>query len=168
MGKEHETIFLKALEENQQRLFRICLIYSKDREDAKDLFQEVLVRVWQSTATFKGKSSFGTWMFRIALNVCLQFKTKRTKNESRLIKLDSITIANFRSVEKVEEPNEKLKHLRKCIKNLKKSDKVIIALYLEELAYKEISSILGITENNVAVKIKRIKSKLLNCINEIS
>ena len=168
MRKEHETIFLNALEENQQRLFRICLIYSKDREDAKDLFQEVLVHVWQSMSTFKGKSSFSTWMFRIALNVCLQFKSKHTKNQRRLIKLDSVTIANLRSEEKIEEPNKKLKHLRKCIKNLKEGDKAIIALYLEELAYREISSILGLTENNVAVKIKRIKSKLLNCINDIS
>lgn len=166
MRKEHETIFLNALEENKQRLFRICSIYSKDSEDAKDLFQEVLVRVWQSMNTFKGKSSFGTWMFRIALNVCLQFKSKNTKNQSRFIKLDSVTIANFGSEDKIEEPNENLKHLRKCIKNLNEGDKAIIALYLEELAYKEISNILGLSENHVAVKIKRIKLKLLNCINE--
>ncbi len=168
MGKDHETIFLNAIEENQQRLFRICSIYSKDSEDTKDLFQEVLVHVWRSMATFKGKSSFDTWMFRVALNVCLQFKSKHTKSQSLLIKLDSVTIANFSLKEKVEEPNEKLKYLRKCIKNLRESDKAIIALYLEELAYREISSILGLTENNVAVKIKRIKSKLLNCINELS
>ncbi|WP_299209347.1 sigma factor [uncultured Dokdonia sp.] len=55
MRKERETIFLTALEENQEKLFRICSIYSKDHEDAKDLFQEVLVHVWRSIATFKGK-----------------------------------------------------------------------------------------------------------------
>lgn len=168
MRKEHETIFLDALEENQQRLFRICSIYSEDSEAAKDLFQEVLVHVWRSMASFKGESSFGTWMFRIALNVCLRFKSKYTKNQSRFIKLDSVTIANFRSEEKPEEPDEKLASLRKCLKNLNEGDKAIIALYMEELAYKEISSILGLTENNVAVKVKRIKSKLMNCINEIS
>ncbi len=104
MRKEHETVFLNALEENQQRLFRICSIYSKDSEDAKDLFQEVLVHVWRSMDTFKSKSSFGTWMFRIAPNVCLQFKSKHTKNQSRLIKLDSVTIANFSSEEKILSP----------------------------------------------------------------
>ena len=166
MSKEHETIFLIALEENKQKLFRVCSIYSKDSEDAKDLFQEVLVHVWRSMATFKGNSSFGTWMFRIALNVCLQFKSKYTKNQNRFIKLDSVTIANFGSEEKIEEPIENLKRLRKCIKKLNDGDKAIIALYLEELAYKEIASILGLTENHVAVKIKRIKLKLLNCINE--
>ncbi|MGB5437053.1 MAG: sigma-70 family RNA polymerase sigma factor [Maribacter sp.] len=167
MRKENETIFLNAFEENKEKLFRICSIYSKDPEDAKDLFQEVLVHVWRSMATFKGNSSLSTWMFRIALNVCLRFKNKHTKNQHRFIRLDSITIANFGSEERNGGENEKLIGLRKCVKKLNDGDKAIVALYLEGLAYREISNILGLSENNIAVKVKRIKSKLLNCINDI-
>lgn len=167
MRKERETIFLNALEENQEKLFRICSIYSKDHEDAKDLFQEVLVHVWRSMATFKSNSSLSTWMFRIALNVCLRFKNKYTKNQNRFIRLDSLTIANLGSEERNEGENEKLIALRKCVKRLNDADKAIVALYLEGLAYREISNILGLSENNIAVKVKRIKSKLLNCINEL-
>ena len=165
MKKEQETIFLKALELNQEKLFRICSIYSKDDEDAKDFFQEVLVHIWRSMSTFKANSSIGTWMFRVALNVCLRFKSKHTKNQNRFIRLDSITIANFGYEENSEGENEKLNSLRKCVKELNEADKAIVALYLEGIAYKEISSILGLSENHIAVKIKRIKSKLLNCIN---
>lgn len=167
MRKEPKTIFLNALEENQEKLFRICSIYSEDEEDAKDLFQEVLVHVWRSMGTFKGNSTIGTWMFRVALNVCLRFKSKHTKNQNRFIRLDSITIANFGSEENSEVENEKLNSLRKCVKELNEADKAIVALYLEGIAYKEISSILGLSENLIAVKVMRIKSKLLNCINEI-
>ncbi len=167
MRKERETIFLNALEENQEKLFRICLIYSNDHEDAKDLFQEVLVHVWRSMATFKGNSSLSTWMFRIALNVCLRFKSKHTKNQNRFIRLDSMTIENFGTEERNEGENEKLISLRKCVKQLNESDKAIVALYLEGLPYREISNILGLSENNIAVKVKRIKLKLLNCINKI-
>ena len=167
MKKEHETIFLSALEQNQAKLYRICSIYSVDNEDAKDLFQEVLVHVWRSMSTFKGNSLIGTWMFRIALNVCLRFKSKHTKNQNRLIRLDSLTISNIGSEENSEEENEKLKALRKCVKRLNEADKAIVALYLEGVVYREISSILGLSENHVAVKVKRIKSKLFNCINEI-
>lgn len=167
MIKEHETIFLKALEENQEKLFRICSIYSKDHEDAKDLFQEVLVHVWRAMSSFKGNSSFSTWMYRVALNVCLRFKSKHTKKQSRFIRLNSLTISNLGSTENTQVENEKLVGLRTCVKKLNESEKAIVALYLEGLAYKEISSILGLSENHVAVKVKRIKSKLLNCINAL-
>ena len=167
MKKEVKTRFLSALEHNQEKLFRICSIYSVNDEDAKDLFQEVLVHVWRSMNTFKGNSSFGTWMFRVALNVCLRFKSKHIKSQNRFIRLDSITIANFGSEENSEEQNKKLNALRKCVKKLNEGEKAIVALYLEGLAYREISSILGLSENHIAVKVKRIKSKLFNCINEI-
>lgn len=166
MKKEQETLFLNVLENNREKLFRICSVYSKDDEDAKDLFQEVLVQVWRSMSTFKGNSSIGTWMFRVALNVCLRFKSKHTKNQNRFLRLDSITIANFGSEENSEAENEKLNSLIKCVKELNEAEKAIVTLYLEGIAYKEISIILGLSENHVAVKVKRIKSKLLNCINE--
>ncbi len=167
MKKEQETIFLSALEQNREKLFRICSIYSEDKEDAKDLFQDVLVNTWRSMSTFNGNSSIDTWMFRLTLNVCLRFKSKHTKNQNRVIRLDSMTISDFGLEEKSEEENEKLITLRKCVKKLNDGDKAIVAFYLEGLAYREISNILGLSENHIAVKVKRIKSKLFNCINKI-
>ncbi len=165
--EKREIIFLSALEENQDKLYRICSIYSYSHEDAKDLFQEVLVHIWKSMNSFKGNSSISTWMYRIALNICLRFKSKYTKNQKRFIRLDSMTIANLGSEANNGIDNEKLSALRKCVKSLNEGDKAIVALYLEGLAYRDISDILGLSENHIAVKIKRIKSKLLNCINEM-
>jgi RNA polymerase sigma-70 factor (ECF subfamily) len=165
--EKQKTTFLSALKENQDKLYRICSIYSDSNEDSKDLFQEVLVHIWKSMSSFKGNSSIDTWVFRIALNVCLRFKSKHTKNQNRFIRLDSMTISNIGSEEANEKDSEKLIALRKCVKKLNEGDKAIVALYLEGLAYREISDILGLSENHIAVKIKRIKSKLFNCINEI-
>ncbi len=165
--KKQEIIFLSALKVNQDKLYRICSIYSDNDEDSKDLFQEVLVHIWKSINGFRGNSSIDTWMFRIALNICLRFKSKYTKNQNRFIRLDSLTISNLGYKEGIREDNEKLKALRACVKKLNEIEKAIVALYLEELAYREISAILGLSENHIAVKIKRIKSKLFNCINEI-
>lgn len=165
--EKQKNIFLSALNENQDKLYRICSIYSGSKEDSKDLFQEVLVHIWKSMSSFKGNSSIGTWMFRIALNVCLRFKSKYTKNQNRFIRLNSMTIFNIGSEVEDEKSDEKLIALRKCIKKLNDGDKAIVALYLEGLAYREISDILGLSENHIAVKIKRIKSKLFNCINGI-
>lgn len=165
--EKQKSLFLSELKENQDKLYRLCSIYSDNKEDSKDLFQEVLVQIWKSMSSFKGNSSISTWMFRIALNVCLRFKSKYTKSQSRFIKLDSITIINIASEVEDENNDEKLIALRKCVKKLNDGDKAIVSLYLEGLAYREISDILGLSENHIAVKIKRIKSKLFNCINGI-
>jgi RNA polymerase sigma factor (sigma-70 family) len=105
-------------------------------------------------------------MFRITLNVCLRLQSKKEKDRNRFRKLDSITIENVRDEETNHEEQERLVKLRSCIKKLNDADKAVITLFLEELSYKEISDVTGLTENNVAVKIKRIKMKLLACINE--
>lgn len=163
--EKQKSLFLSELEKNQDKLYRICSIYSDCNEDSKDLFQEVLVNIWKSMSSFKGNSSIGTWMFKIALNVCLRFKSKYTKNQNRFIRLDSVIISNISSEKTDTNSNEKLLALRECVKKLNDGDRAIVALYLEGLAYREISDILGLSENHIAVKIKRIKSKLFNCIN---
>ena len=167
MDKKLENTFLTALEQNQQKLLRICSVYAKDPEDTKDLFQEVLIHLWQSMASFEAKSSIGTWMFRITLNVCLRFRSNHIKQQERFITMDDTFMANVRAQAESNEQNELLEKLRNCIKQLNEAHKAIMSLYLEEIPYKEISAITSLTENNIAVKVKRIKRKLLNCINEI-
>lgn len=166
MDQRLEKIFLTALEQNQQKLLRVCSVYAEDLDNKKDLFQEAVINIWQSMPGFENRSSISTWMFRITLNVCLRLQTKRAKDRDRFRKLDSITIEHIWDDEHSFEEQEHLIQLRKCILKLNDADKAIITLYLEELSYKEIAEITGVTENNVAVKIKRIKAKLLNCITE--
>lgn len=164
MDPEIENTFLKALEQNQQKLLRVCSVYATCAEDKKDLFQEVLIHIWQAMPSFQNKSSLSTWMFRITLNVCLRLQSRQEKKRNKFVKLNSITIENLKAEETSYEDHERLIKLRSCIKKLNDSDRAVIALYLEELPYNEISAITGLTENHVAVVVKRIKEKLLNCI----
>ena len=165
MDKNLENTFLTALEQNQQKIYRICSVYSKDTDETKDLFQESLIIIWQAMPSFKTESSIGTWMYRITLNVCLRFRSNTIKKQKKFPPINSITIGNIQAEIENTAQNEQLIKLRNCIKQLNGADKAVITLYLEELPYKEISVVLGLSENNVAVKVKRIKKKLLNCIN---
>lgn len=80
-----------------------------------------------------------------------------------MIRVDGITLENTR--ESVAESREEdFALLSACIDKLKGSEKSIILLYLEDLTYKDIAEVIGITENHVAVKIKRIKEKLMKCV----
>ena len=168
MDQALENTFLKALEQNQAKLLRVCSVYASDAEDKKDLFQEALINIWQAMPSFKNKSSISTWMFRITLNVCLRLQSRQEKKRSHFVKINTIAIENIKDEETSQEDHERLVKLRSCIKKLNDTDRAVIALYLEELPYNEISEITGLTENHVAVMIKRIKEKLLNCITERS
>ena len=164
MSENLENTFLDALEKNQQKLLRICSVYATNSEDKRDLFQEVLIHIWKALPSFEGNSSIGTWMYRITLNICLRFRSKRTNDLDKFKPFDSFQIAVSKQEHLQDEPDNRLIFLKNCIKELNEADKAIIALYLEELSYREISAITGLLENTIAVKIKRIKRKLLNCI----
>ena len=155
--------FEQIIEENKGKIYRICKIYSVSPLEPQDLFQEVLYAIWKSISTFNGNSNISTWIYRITFNVCLRSKQKLEKMNFKTVRLESI---QFVPVEISLDTTQQEKHnaLISCISSLNENDKSIIILYLEELKYKEIAEITGMTENHIAVKMKRIKKTLLNCI----
>src|SRR5687768_1664223 len=138
MDQELENTFLKALEQHQQKLLRICSVYAEDADDKKDLFQEALINIWQAMPSFEKKSSLSTWMFRITLNVCLRLQSREARKRNRFLKMDTISIENITNDETSSEEHERVIKLRNCIKKLNDGDRAVITLYLEELPYKEI------------------------------
>ncbi|MEM9648536.1 MAG: RNA polymerase sigma factor [Bacteroidota bacterium] len=166
MNKDLERTFLNALEESQEKLFRICFSYATNPEETKDLFQEVLIHIWKAMPNFKGDASLSTWMYRITLNVALRYRSNLQRAKNRISQIGSITIEQIGEHQEESESRHKLDLLRQCVRSLNEIDKAVITLYLEELPYKEIGTVLGLKENTVAVRVKRIKKKLLNCLNE--
>jgi RNA polymerase sigma-70 factor (ECF subfamily) len=158
-----EDTFDQLLKENKHKIYRICRIYAAAPIEPQDLFQEVVFQIWNSLPNFKEKSSIDTWVYRIALNVCLRSKMKLDKSNQKTTRFDAI---HFTPVTEAVEPfeEEKFKYLKECIKTLNESDTSIIVLYLDELSYKEISEITGLSENHIAVKMKRIRKRLFDCI----
>jgi RNA polymerase sigma-70 factor (ECF subfamily) len=167
MDQQLERTFLLGLEENQEKLLRVCSVYAKDAETKEDLFQEVLINIWQAMPSFKGNSSLSTWMFRITLNVCLRLRTKQEQNRARFQSMDNVAIAKIEYEQGEEEDLDRLSQLTKCVKKLNDLDKAIVSLYLEQLPYKEMSEITGLQENTIATRVKRIKVKLLKCMTQI-
>src|SRR6185369_694101 len=128
MDQHLENTFLTALEQNQQKLLRVCSVYAADADDKKDLFQEALINIWQSMHSFEEKASLSTWMFRITLNVCLRLQSKQEKRRDRFRKLDSVTIERVSNEETNHEEHEQLIKLRNCIKKLGDADKAVTTL----------------------------------------
>ncbi|WP_340153378.1 sigma-70 family RNA polymerase sigma factor [uncultured Marivirga sp.] len=163
MQKQEEALFNQMLEDNKTSIYRICRIYAVSPIEPQDLFQEVIFQIWKSYSTFNGKSNISTWIYKIALNVCSRSKLQFDSLNNKTRRLESI---QFEVSETIPDEIEELrfKALRECISLLKAIDGSIIILYLDKLPYKEIAVITNLTENHVAIKMKRIKKILLECI----
>ena len=161
MQRQEEADFTKLLEDNKYSIFRICRIYAVAPIEAQDLFQEVVFQIWKSLPNFKEESNISTWVYKIALNVCARSKDQLSKRNLNTVRLESL---EFISSETTPDEDERYAALHSCLTSLEDSDQSIMVLYLEDLPYKRIAEITGLTENHIAVKMKRIREKILNCI----
>jgi RNA polymerase sigma-70 factor (ECF subfamily) len=165
-----EKRFQTIITEYQDMIYRLCCSYVEDNEIRKDLYQNILIRLWKGMDSFQNRSAIGTWVYRVAVNTGLDFLRKELKNKSRSIRVDleNVTITD-RSTNQEEEVliSEKTQLMYKCINKFSFIDKTIISLYLEDLSYREIAGIVGITEKNVSVKLSRIKKNLNQCLKDV-
>ena len=161
--QKNDDYFEEILEKNKYKIYRICNIYAVAPIEPQDLFQEVIFQIWKSLDKFKGKSSIDTWVYKIAINVCLRSKMKFDKSNNKTDRFESI---HFTPIEKEIDAfeQEKFTYLKECISTLNGTDTSLIVLYLDDLSYKEIAVITGLSENHIAVKMKRIRKKLFECI----
>ncbi len=157
-SSEKETKFIQLLEKHKHQVYRVCWGFSSSKADVDDLFQEAMVNLWKGMATFKGKASLSTWAYRITVNTCILWKKKQSKNQA----LHANTEEKFPDIAQPHEepPNEQVLALKQAIQQLKKMDRTLILLLLEECSYKEIAEITGMTVSNVGARISRIKIKI--------
>jgi RNA polymerase sigma-70 factor (ECF subfamily) len=159
-----ENDFLQLVNKNQNILHKICHIYGRTEDEKKDLYQEITLQLWVSYPSFKQKSAFSTWMYRVALNTAITFSKRRPFFTDSEKKLHNLTIKE----EENSELNEDIRILYAAISKLNKIDKAIMLLWLEENSYEKIAETLGLTIKNVSVKIVRAKAKLYEIIKKLS
>ncbi len=148
-------------------IYKICNLYA-DGEDREDLKQEIIYQLWKSYPDYRGDSKFQTWMYRVALN------TAMLGLRARKIKYTGLTGQELGITEDPYENQDeeaRIHQLYRQISKLKDLDKTIIFLYLEQCTYNEIAEITGISQNNVSVRLTRIREKLrekLHIQNQVS
>jgi RNA polymerase sigma factor (sigma-70 family) len=151
--------FSAILDANKGIIYKVANAYCKDRDDRKDLVQEIVIQLWRSFSRYDDQYKLSTWMYRIALNVSISFyrKEKKRKDADFPINENIIEIAEEQSSNELE---ININLLHQFITELKELDRALMLLYLEEKNQKEIAEILGLTESNVSTKVGRIKEKL--------
>lgn len=163
MKETKEEKFKKIIAENGERITRICRYYNPDKEDQKDMVQEILVNIWNSLDRFRGESAVSTWIYHIAVNTSLSFTGKAFRFMKLQVSTDQQNLNILFDDNDLEDKLRKeanLEQLQNQLNLLSVIDKALISLVLEGLTMREIADIIGLTEPNVKVKIHRIKEEL--------
>ena len=147
--------FIELLNNHQNIIHKVCNMYMDDVSEREDLFQEITLNAWKAYGSFRGDAKFSTWLYRVALNTAISFYRKEKRNPVNT-SLDYLPDHS----ERADDTEDRLKAMYASIATLSKIDKALVMLYLEDYSYEEIGIMLGITANNVAVKMNRVKTKL--------
>ena len=153
--------FVGALQAYQPLLRRVARLYCQDADDRQDLFQEIVLQLWRAWPRYAPQpgAKLSTWLYRIALNVAIGNLRQRTRRPAPG-GLDGEALDVAQATEAAAFEPEETATLYRAIGRLSEVDKAFVLLYLEDRPYEEMADILGITQNNVRVKMHRVQEKL--------
>ncbi|RED93870.1 RNA polymerase sigma factor [Marinoscillum furvescens] len=154
-----EQEFIHHIQQHLGIIQKIVYLYCDDPIDREDLTQEIQLQAWRAVDKFKGASKFSTWLYRVALNTALTYRRKLKPPLSSLEAQKNLRYTPTESSDRAE-------LLMRAIRQLSDINKTIITLHLEDFDNGEIAEILGMTPNNVGVKLHRIKQQLSKKLKE--
>lgn len=143
-------------------VLQLCKGFMKGEEhQARDLSQEVFINIWRSLGSYRHEAGYKTWIYRITVNTCLKYiRDKKIKQAVPLNEELFIVAAD----ESLPATGKSYEMLYQAIGALKEVDRLIIMMVLDEVSYGEISSIMGMSEGSLRVRISRIKKNLKQLI----
>ncbi len=147
--------FTVLLEKNKGIIHKVAMLYTHNKEDREDLYQDIYYQLWRSQGSYRQEAKFSTWMYRVAINTAIS----QIRKKKELV----VPVQHFQDQlddAGNSEKEEQIHLLFKSISELNKIDRAIILLWLEEKSYEEIAEVLGISKSNVSVKLVRIRKHL--------
>lgn len=156
-GPAVEARFAAFLERQQGTLHRVAFFYCRDREERRDLAQEMIVQLWRSFARFEGRSAESTWTYRVATNVAISHRRRESRRVRPHLALDDALEVADRAM---GADLEQLATLRALIESLDDISRALVFFHLEGLDHAQIAELLGTSASNVGTRLNRIKATL--------
>lgn len=169
-----QDAFSQLVQANQNKIYTLALRMTGSPEDGADLAQEAFLRAWRSLPSFQGESSFSTWLYRLASNLCIDFlrREKRRRAAAAFISLDDegaacpLEIPDHRFAPESELERRELRAaLERALQRLSDEHRQALVLReLEGLSYAEIAAHLGLEPGTVKSRIARARLALRNIL----
>jgi RNA polymerase sigma-70 factor (ECF subfamily) len=163
-----ESLFKSWLNQHGGAVLKVARAYTLNAEDCQDLVQEILLQIWRSLPGFEGRSSPSTWIYQVALNTALGWHRKERRRQVRqqpILELEEPSGAGPDGTQQAVH-RELVEKLYEAIRQLPKTDAALVLLFLDDLSYRQIAEVLGISESHVGVKLNRAKKALSERLKE--
>jgi len=154
--RNREERFQEVLRSAGRRLTAIVRSYARG-EERRDLHQEILLQIWRSLGTFESRASLLTWAYRVALNTAITYRRKTSTSPLLTGSPDGGPARGVAAEEGHGSTRDEILLLEEFIEGLGKIDRAVFLLYLEDLSYKEVAEVTGLTESAIGARINRIK-----------
>ena len=154
---KRKQIFDDWLREHKGLLFKVVRSYAFNTHDREDLFQDIVLAVWNSVPGFREESSLTTWLYRISLYTAIAWSKKEKKHT---VKKQALSSDDSILVELPSSNDTRLDWLYEQIAKLEEVDRSLMLLLLEGFSYRQMAETIGISESHVGVKINRLKTQL--------
>ena len=168
MLDEHQkSLFITWLGDHGSSVMKVARAYTLTNEECQDLAQEILLQAWRSLPNFECRANVVTWFYRVALHTAMNWQRKDRRRRLRqqpLLEVQDMATQGVDSAEQVLH-RDTVEQLYNAIHQLPKADAALVLLYLDELSYREMADVLGISESNVGVKLNRAKKALSGLMN---
>ncbi|MDP5082059.1 MAG: RNA polymerase sigma factor [Winogradskyella sp.] len=165
--KTNDTLLFEVLYDRYATMvYNKCYGFANGVDEAKDLTQDVFLRVFVKLGSFKGKSKFSTWLYAFTYNHCVNYVTRNTakKFEKKSISSEYVDIENIgEDIDSTREfDNMRADNLKIVMDLISPEEKMILLLkYQDNLSIKELAEALDIGESAVKMRLKRAKEKLV-------
>ncbi|HET6523830.1 RNA polymerase sigma factor [Sphingopyxis sp.] len=153
---ERNTIFQDWMAAHKTILFKVARAYGATHSDREDLFQEIALQLWHSIDAFRGDSAAATWIYSVALNTAIAWGRKQGRHGRGREDFAAATALLVAPPAR----DHRLEWIYERISELDEVNRSLTLLILDGFSYRDISQILGLSESNVGVKIKRVKARL--------
>jgi RNA polymerase sigma-70 factor, ECF subfamily len=162
LDEDQKSLFMNWLDEHAASVMKVARAYTLTHEECQDLAQEILLQAWRSLPKFEHRASATTWFYRVALQTAMNWQRKDKPRRAKQRPLLDIHVETEEGANgpKQAQQRETVERLYSAIHQLPKADAALVLLYLDDLSYREMADVLGISESNVGVKLNRAKKKL--------
>lgn len=159
---DHAALFEAWLGEHRGIFVKVARSYAPSPADYADLQQELMLRVWISLRSYAGNAKPSTWIYRVCLNTALTWRRGATRRERRLERDADPAAMPAEAASPAEHAGDRelVEKLYAAIQAMPASERALVLLALDGLAYREIAEITGLTENHVGVALTRARRRL--------